>query len=264
MGRPAARGPDRAITAAAIALYQTLGFLITMALLLFALLFGAERRNILAAAAFSVGVVALAYWLFGVALKIPLERGLSVLALGTLESLLLGFSVALQPDVCGTPFSAAWSAPWSEYCPASAPSPASAFSCRDLRPRRHQVDRDARRHLLRLAIWRLHHVDPDADPGRSRLGDDLHRRLCHGEERAAGAALCIAAVGSWIAGTFGVIVLTLIAPPLADFALRFGPPEYTALLVLGLIFLAYMSTTSLLRTLLMAASGSCSGPSAST
>ena len=71
----------------------------------------------------------------------------------------------------------------------------------------------------------------------------------------AGAALCIAAVGSFIAGTFGVIVLTLVAPPLATFALRFGPPEYTALLVLGLIFLAYMSTTSLPRTLLMAAFG---------
>src|SRR5687767_4550815 len=71
----------------------------------------------------------------------------------------------------------------------------------------------------------------------------------------AGAALCIAAVGSFVAGTFGVIVLTLVAPPLATFALRFGPPEYTALLLLGLIFLAYMSTTSLIRTLLMAALG---------
>jgi putative tricarboxylic transport membrane protein len=71
----------------------------------------------------------------------------------------------------------------------------------------------------------------------------------------AGAALCIAAVGSFIAGTFGVLVLTVIAPPLAAFALRFGPPEYTALLVLGLVFLAYMSTSSLPRTLLMAAFG---------
>jgi putative tricarboxylic transport membrane protein len=71
----------------------------------------------------------------------------------------------------------------------------------------------------------------------------------------AGAALAIAAVGSFVAGTFGVILLTLVAPPLANFALRFGPPEYTALLVLGLIFLAYMSTTSLLRTMLMACTG---------
>jgi putative tricarboxylic transport membrane protein len=71
----------------------------------------------------------------------------------------------------------------------------------------------------------------------------------------AGAALCIAAVGSFVAGSFGVVMLTLVAPPLAVFALRFGPPEYTALLVLGLIFLAYMSTGSLVRTLLMATFG---------
>jgi putative tricarboxylic transport membrane protein len=71
----------------------------------------------------------------------------------------------------------------------------------------------------------------------------------------AGAALCIAAVGSFIAGTFGVILLTLVAPPLATLALKFGPPEYTALLILGLIFLAYMSTTSLTRTLIMAVFG---------
>ena len=71
----------------------------------------------------------------------------------------------------------------------------------------------------------------------------------------AGAALCISAVGSWVAGTFGIIMLTLVAPPLATLALRFGPPEYTALLILGLIFLAYMSSTSLVRTLLMACMG---------
>jgi putative tricarboxylic transport membrane protein len=71
----------------------------------------------------------------------------------------------------------------------------------------------------------------------------------------AGAALCIAAVGSFVAGTIGVILLTMVAPPLATIALKFGPPEYTALLVLGLIFLAYMSSTSLVRTLLMACLG---------
>ena len=71
----------------------------------------------------------------------------------------------------------------------------------------------------------------------------------------AGAALCIAAVGSILAGPIGIVVLTFIAPPLASIALRFGPPEYTALLVMGLIFLAYMSSTSLVRTLLMACVG---------
>src|SRR5450631_391443 len=71
----------------------------------------------------------------------------------------------------------------------------------------------------------------------------------------AGSALCIAAVGSWVAGTFGVIMLTLVAPPLATIALKTGPPEYTAMLTLGLIFLAYMSSSSLVRTLLMACIG---------
>jgi putative tricarboxylic transport membrane protein len=64
-----------AVTAIAIALYQTLGFLLTMALLLFTLIFGAERRHPLAAAAFAVGAVTLSYLLFAVLLKAPLPRG---------------------------------------------------------------------------------------------------------------------------------------------------------------------------------------------
>ncbi len=81
----------------------------------------------------------------------------------------------------------------------------------------------------------------------------------------AGAALCIAAVGSSSPARSACIMLTLIAPPLATFALRFGPPEYTALLVLGLVFLAYMSSTVAAAH---AADGvrraACSAPSAST
>ncbi len=57
----------------------------------------------------------------------------------------------------------------------------------------------------------------------------------------AGPALAIAAVGSYVAGTVSVVALMLLAPPLAAFALRFGPPEYFALLLLGLLVLAYMS-----------------------
>ena len=41
----------------------------------------------------------------------------------------------------------------------------------------------------------------------------------------AGAALCIAAVGSFIAGTFGVIMLTVVAPPLADLRCGSGRPN---------------------------------------
>jgi putative tricarboxylic transport membrane protein len=71
----------------------------------------------------------------------------------------------------------------------------------------------------------------------------------------AGAALAIAAIGSFIAGTVSVVALMLLAPPLASFALRFGPPEYVALLLLGLLVLAYMSGGSMLKSLAMAVLG---------
>src|SRR5262245_32024160 len=64
------------IAAAAIALYQPLGFLVTMTLLVFTLLVVVERRKLLPAALYSVGLTVFAYWLFGIALKAPLERGI--------------------------------------------------------------------------------------------------------------------------------------------------------------------------------------------
>lgn len=71
----------------------------------------------------------------------------------------------------------------------------------------------------------------------------------------AGAALAISAIGSFVAGTLGVVGLMLLAPTLAAFALRFGPPEYTALLLMGFFILAYMSGGSMLKTLAMAGLG---------
>jgi putative tricarboxylic transport membrane protein len=50
----------------------------------------------------------------------------------------------------------------------------------------------------------------------------------------AGPALGIAAIGSFIAGTFGVVLLMLMSPTLARWALSFGPPETFALMLLGL------------------------------
>jgi hypothetical protein len=64
-----------AITVLATALYTTLGFLIAMALLLFALL-AFERQNLAAAALYSIGVSVATYALFTLVLKSPLERGL--------------------------------------------------------------------------------------------------------------------------------------------------------------------------------------------
>ncbi len=66
----------------------------------------------------------------------------------------------------------------------------------------------------------------------------------------AGAALSIAAIGSYIAGTLGVIGLMLFAPIIADAALAFGPPEYFALMVFGLSAVVSLSGTVLVKGLL--------------
>jgi len=71
----------------------------------------------------------------------------------------------------------------------------------------------------------------------------------------AGPALGISAIGSFIAGTIGVIGLTFVAPPLAEFAIRFGPPEYFALTLLGLMMATLLSGTSILKGLIMVVLG---------
>jgi len=75
------------------------------------------------------------------------------------------------------------------------------------------------------------------------------------QQGRAGPALAIAAIGSFVAGTLSVVALMLLATPLATFALRFGPPEYTALLLLGLVVLSYMSSGAMPKTLAMATLG---------
>jgi putative tricarboxylic transport membrane protein len=71
----------------------------------------------------------------------------------------------------------------------------------------------------------------------------------------AGPALGIAAFGSFIAGTLGVVGLAFMAPPLAAMALRFGPPEYFSLMVLGLTVLTFLAGGSMLKSLMMACFG---------
>jgi len=71
----------------------------------------------------------------------------------------------------------------------------------------------------------------------------------------AGAALGMAAIASFVAGTASVIGLMLVAPLLGRFALAFGPWEYASLMVLGLTLVAYLGGASLLRALAMAVVG---------
>jgi putative tricarboxylic transport membrane protein len=71
----------------------------------------------------------------------------------------------------------------------------------------------------------------------------------------AGTALGIAAIGSFIGGTVSVVALSLVAPLVAGFALDFGPPEYTALALLGILLVATVSSGSRLKAVIAACLG---------
>jgi putative tricarboxylic transport membrane protein len=71
----------------------------------------------------------------------------------------------------------------------------------------------------------------------------------------AGAALAIAAIASFIGGTVATIALVIAAPPLATVALKFGPPEFFGLMLLGLVLLVAFSGENLLLGILSALLG---------
>jgi putative tricarboxylic transport membrane protein len=71
----------------------------------------------------------------------------------------------------------------------------------------------------------------------------------------AGPALGMAAFGSFIGGTASIVGLMLLAPILARAALRFGPPEYFALMFFGLTMVIYLCVGSITKGLIMAAAG---------
>ncbi|MBN2033234.1 MAG: tripartite tricarboxylate transporter permease, partial [Deltaproteobacteria bacterium] len=71
----------------------------------------------------------------------------------------------------------------------------------------------------------------------------------------AGPALATCAIGSFIAGSISILGLVFLAPPLAEAALAFGPPEYFSLMVFGFIVLSNVTGTSLIKSLMMAVVG---------
>jgi putative tricarboxylic transport membrane protein len=71
----------------------------------------------------------------------------------------------------------------------------------------------------------------------------------------AGPALAIAAIGSFVAAIISLLLLALVAPPMAHFALRFGPPENLAVMVLGFATIISFSGDSKLKGLAMAVVG---------
>lgn len=71
----------------------------------------------------------------------------------------------------------------------------------------------------------------------------------------AGPALAMAAISSFVAGTLSLVGLTFFAPICANFALAFGPPEYFALMLMGLSLVISLSGRALLKGLISMAIG---------
>jgi putative tricarboxylic transport membrane protein len=67
----------------------------------------------------------------------------------------------------------------------------------------------------------------------------------------AGPALGASAIGSFVGGVVSVLGLILVAPGLAAIAIKFGPPEYFSLVILGLMMAVYLSEESVLKGLIM-------------
>ena len=71
----------------------------------------------------------------------------------------------------------------------------------------------------------------------------------------AGRALGISAIGSFIAGTLSVCLLMLVAPVVARYAVKIGPPELFALILFGLTLSAYLSSGPVIKSFMMVALG---------
>ena len=92
-------------------------------------------------------------------------------------------------------------------------------------------------------------------PGESSTVVTMFDGYPMAKQGRAGPALGIAAIGSFVGGTVAIIGLSFLAPPLAQFAIGFGAPEYTALAILGILLVSYLGTKSLAKSLIAASAG---------
>src|SRR5918995_5949348 len=75
------------------------------------------------------------------------------------------------------------------------------------------------------------------------------------QQGRAGPALAIAAIGSFVAGTVGTLLIALAGPPLAELALKFGAPEYFSLMLMSLVAAAVLAQGDMIKSLAMVAMG---------
>ena len=116
--------------------------------------------------------------------------------------------------------------------------------------------------LLGLTVAALVAAAPAQDaPGRPRYGRDVRPILadrcfrCHGPDAGTldlmSAALSLAAIGSFFAGSVATMLIAAFAPPLAEVAFKFGPAEYFSLMTLGLVGAVVLASGSLIKAICM-------------
>lgn len=174
----------------------------------------------------------------------------------TLQNLALGFSVALQPNVLVYAFAGCFIGTLVGMLPGLGPLAGISL----LLPATYGLNPTTALILLAGVYYGAMYGGSTTSILMRIPGEAASVMTCiDGYEMTkkgrGGAALAIAAIGSFIAGTFAVVVLMLLAPPLANLALKFGPPEYAALLTLGLLMLSYVSSGGMAKTLAMASLG---------
>ena len=197
-----------------------------------------ERRSPLAAVVYAAGIAWGSFFLFsrspeGPAAAGPL-RALSAAVPETLQNLALGFSVALQPTMLFYAFAGCVIGTLVGVLPGVGPLAGISL----LLPATFGLDATRAIVLLAGIYYGAMYGGSTTSilmriPGEAASVMTCIDGYAMARKGRAGAALAIAAVGSFVAGTLSVVALMLLAPPLANLALRFGPPEYAALLAPG-------------------------------
>jgi len=174
----------------------------------------------------------------------------------TLQNLMSGFALALSPSVLMYAFVGCVVGTLVGILPGVGPlAGISLLLAGFLRPRRDQCHRFIGGHLLWSDVRRLNDIDPHAHPGEAASVMTCIDGYAMTQKGRGGAALAIAAVGSFVAGTLSVIALMLLAPPLAEFALRFRSAGKLCVASTGTARARLHERGSMAKSLTMAALG---------
>ena len=167
------------------------------------------------------------------------------------QSLLLGFQVALRPENLGLAFAGALIGTIVGVLPGIGPVGGIAI----LLPLTFKLPPASAMIMLTALYYGTMYGGSTTSilmnvPGEASSVVTSFDGYVMAQQGRAGPALAISAVGSFIAGTLSIIGLTFFSPLLADWGIRFGPPEYFALMVFGLSAVSSLAGDSLVKALM--------------